>query len=291
MVSSPESRSKDESPAQKSAFDTVAVCVDYSDAAHDAIELGRALAGAEGQIVLVHVAEITSQLGWVKMIAIPDLDWEPIGTELLKRLSEEAAGAETVLLRGHPSISIMEWVERASPDVIVCAARHGVVSRTVLGSVSSYLAYHLPCPVAIARPGIERRPRFTHVAACVDADEQSHLVLEAAERVAGAHLARLSAVHVMDDLRTYGHLGWVPDPLEWRQEWEAMMDEIVRDLRCEQVLLEGVYAGPAITDWAAEHDVDLLIAAAHRRGVERWFLGGFASHLAHHAPCDVLISR
>ena len=70
-----------------------------------------------------------------------------------------------------------------------------------------------------------------------------------------------------------------------------MMDEIVRDLRCEQVLLEGVYAGPAITDWAAEHDVDLLIAAAHRRGVERWFLGGFASHLAHHAPCDVLISR
>jgi nucleotide-binding universal stress UspA family protein len=290
-MSSAETRGRGESPPQKAAFDTVAVCVDYSDAAHDAIELGRALAGTEGQIVLVHVAEITSQLGWVKMIAIPDLDWEPIGTELLTRLSEEAPGAETVLLRGHPSISIMEWAERESPDVVVCAAHHGVVSRTVLGSVSSYLAYHLPRPVAIARPGVERQPRFTHVAACVDADDQSQLVLETAERIAGAHHARLSAIHVMDDLRTYGHVGWVPDPLEWRREWEAMMDEIVGDHECEQVLIEGVYAGPAIADWAAEQGVDLLIAAAHRRGVERWFLGGFASHLGHHAPCDVLISR
>jgi nucleotide-binding universal stress UspA family protein len=290
-MSPSEAPQQEESRAPIAAFEHVAVCVDYSDAAHDAIALGKALAGTQGRITLLHATEVTSQLGWVKMIAIPDLEWEPIGKDLLERLSKEVPDAEAVLLRGHPSTSVVRWVEQEHPDIVVCAAHHGVASRTLLGSVSSYLAYHLPCAVAIARAGIARPTRFTHIGACIDVDERADLVLDMAERIANAHLARVSAVHVMQDLQTYALHGWTPDPLAWRREWEEMLSELVGDRRCSEVLIDAKFAGSAVIDWATEAEVDLLVAAAHRRGLERWFLGGFASHLAHHALCDLVIGR
>lgn len=290
-MASSQAGEQEDSGSQVSVFDHVAVCVDHSEAADDAVDLGRALASPDGRITLVHATEVTSQLGWVKMIAIPDLDWVPIGTELLDQLSEKVPEAETALLRGHPSVSVVQWVEQEHPDVVICAAHDGLMARTLLGSVSSYLAYHLPCPVAIARPGTARPKRFAHVAACVDVDDHSTRVLDLADRLASAHLARLSAVHVTDDLHAYGQVGWTPDLQAWQREWEAMLAELVGERQCAQVVLEGNYAGPVVNEWAEKEGVDLLVAAAHRGGLQRWFLGGFASHLAHNAPCDLLISR
>ena len=273
------------------AYEHVAICIDHSDAARDAVALGRSLAGPDGRVSLVHAVEVGSQLTWVKMIAVPELDWEPVGTALLETWGEELPGAERVLLRGHPSVSVADWVAREEPDVVVCAAHHGAVSRSLLGSVSAHFAYHLPCPVAIARPGRGREAPIARVAACVDADGSSDAVLDASRRVADLSGARVTAVHAMDDLSLYGHFGWVPDTEEWEREWERQLDELVGDRDCDRVLLPGTFAGAAIAAWAEDADVDLLVAAARRRGIERLFVGGFAAHLAHHAPCDVLIAR
>ena len=56
----------------------------------------------------------------------------------------------------------------------------------------------------------------------------------------------------------------------------------------EAVLLNG-YPPRAACDYAASAGVDLIVAAAHRGIVERTFLGSFASHVAYHAPCPVLL--
>ena len=50
-------------------------------------------------------------------------------------------------------------------------------------------------------------------------------------------------------------------------------------------------AASAVTEWAAEARVDLLVASAHRGVRERILLGSFAGHLARHAPCSVLLVR
>jgi nucleotide-binding universal stress UspA family protein len=62
----------------------------------------------------------------------------------------------------------------------------------------------------------------------------------------------------------------------------------------EPVLLEAGdhdSAADAVCDWARQAGVDLLVAAAHRGAIERALslVGSFSQHLAHHAPCPVLL--
>ena len=39
------------------------------------------------------------------------------------------------------------------------------------------------------------------------------------------------------------------------------------------------------------HHIDLAVASAHRGRATRALLGGFASYVAYHAPCPVLLVR
>ena len=70
----------------------------------------------------------------------------------------------------------------------------------------------------------------------------------------------------------------------WLAEQAALVPE------AQSVLLSGHPAG-AVCAWAREHRPDLLVAGAHRGHLERVALGSFASYLAYHAPCPVLLMR
>ena len=58
----------------------------------------------------------------------------------------------------------------------------------------------------------------------------------------------------------------------------------------DSVLLSG-HAGSAACAWARRGGVDLLGAGAHRGRLARLALGSFASYVAYHAPCLVLLVR
>ena len=47
----------------------------------------------------------------------------------------------------------------------------------------------------------------------------------------------------------------------------------------------------AVCTWAADNGVDLLVAGAERGKMQRLLLGSFATHLARHASCDILLAR
>jgi len=272
-------------------FQSVAVCVDGSDAAADAVELGKALAGADGEITLLHALETFFALGWGHVWPIPDDEWQEMGDAVFEKVAAHAPDAERRLLPGSPYFAISQWVDENQPDVVVVAAHSGRFARLTLGSTSSHFAYHLDAPVAIAHPDFSRPRQIARVAACVDGDDHTKRVLDAASRVSGAYGAKMDALYVVEDLRAYVESNWAPDPQEWQKEWRATMDEMLGHAECEQHVLEGPFVGPAIRDWAERSDVDLLTLAAHRGVPERIFLGGVAGYLAHHAPCDVLISR
>ena len=57
------------------------------------------------------------------------------------------------------------------------------------------------------------------------------------------------------------------------------------------VISDGGHAAAAICAWAAEEDVEVLVASPHQGALARLLLGSFASYLVHHAPCQVLIAR
>jgi nucleotide-binding universal stress UspA family protein len=131
---------------------------------------------------------------------------------------------------------------------------------------------------------------YPHVAVCVEDSEASRRALAEALRL---EPERLSVVHAAPWplLYTGGFGGWVPDPEDLFSRSRQWLDEVVVEAgRGEGVLLTG-YPQVVVVEWAEEVRPDLLVAAAHRGAFQRVFLGSFASYLAHHAPCPVLLVR
>lgn len=138
-------------------------------------------------------------------------------------------------------------------------------------------------------------PRYEHIACFVDDSEAATRALAHAAAMRDATGARLSVVHVLADpsflVSMAAAVGGAP-PHDVETEREAALMWLTEQARAvpgaEAVLLEG-QPEVAACAWAREHDADLMVAATHRGAVERALLGSFATHVAHHAPCPVLL--
>ena len=120
---------------------------------------------------------------------------------------------------------------------------------------------------------------FAHIACCIDHSDASMHALDQAIRLQGAGDGRLSLLHVAPwPMVIAGHgAAWVPDPaiiMAGAKEW---LDGVVAaHPGTEGVLLEG-YPPAAACDWAADAEVDLLVAASSRGLFDRVLLGSFAA--------------
>jgi len=132
---------------------------------------------------------------------------------------------------------------------------------------------------------------YGRIACCIDNDGMAEAVLREGIRLADGALGTLTVVHVIAPPHALiaGSYGYIPPLIEPRDEAEEWLAEMTRDIpEAATVLLEG-FPARKVCAWAGPAGVDVLVAAAHRGFVERAMLGGFASHLAYHAPCSVLL--
>lgn len=132
---------------------------------------------------------------------------------------------------------------------------------------------------------------YNRIACCVDRDQMADEVLAEGMRLAGGDAQALQVVHVVAPPHTLvaGPFAYIAPVTEMWSEAEAWLEDRTQALPgATPVLLDGSPAR-ALCAWAATHDIDLIVAAAHRGRVERAMLGGFAAHIAYHAPCSVLL--
>lgn len=132
---------------------------------------------------------------------------------------------------------------------------------------------------------------YDRIACCVDRDGMTDEVIAEGMRLAGGDPSALQIVHVVAPPHTLvaGPFAYIAPVTEVWSEAEAWLEDRTQALPgATPVLLDGSPAR-ALCAWAATHDIQLIIAAAHRGRVERAMLGGFASHIAYHAPCSVLL--
>lgn len=135
---------------------------------------------------------------------------------------------------------------------------------------------------------------FDHIVVCVDNSDAAAVALDEAWRLRHAlGAAHFSLVHVIvSPIAVMGHGAmWVPDPSEIEagaKEWLELTAS--SHPGADIVLLEG-YPAAAVCDWAAQADVDLIVASSSRGIFDRVLLGSFAGYLSRHAPCSVLLTR
>ncbi len=130
---------------------------------------------------------------------------------------------------------------------------------------------------------------YRRIACCVDRDPMAGRVIDEARALAGGKPFRVVHAVAPPHSLVSGPFAYVAPIVELRGEAEAWLADLVADvLEAEPVLLEGPPARE-LCRWARDNGTDLIVAAAYRSRMERAMLGGFASHIAYHAPCSVLL--
>jgi len=132
------------------------VAVDGSTHASAALDMAIDLAQRySARVTLLHafphVSDLLGTPQYEHLLAARTL----IGQQLLEAARTQvgdAAPVEMQLVEGPPAAAILQVAAAEGCDLIVVGSRgHGQIAGLLLGSVSSAVAQHAPCPVLIAR--------------------------------------------------------------------------------------------------------------------------------------------
>jgi nucleotide-binding universal stress UspA family protein len=138
------------------------------------------------------------------------------------------------------------------------------------------------------------------VLVATDFGEAAETALNYGRELARRFGSKLHLIHVVDDLDA--RLSFVPGlPIdigrlqveletELRRQLEALLtEEDRRDLRAEAVLLASAMPASAITSYAKEHGIGLIVIGTHGRGpVAHLFIGSVAERVVRTSTCPVL---
>ncbi len=104
--------------------------------------------------------------------------------------------------------------------------------------------------------------------------------------------AKITFLHVMEQIPGYA-VSYLPADYT-RQVRKAIEDEVAGladSVDGAQGLVVDGHSGRTILDWAEDNDVDLIVIASHRPGMQDLLLGSTASQVVRHAACGVHVLR
>ncbi len=111
-------------------------------------------------------------------------------------------------------------------------------------------------------------------------------------RALAADGAQYTVMHVMETIPSYV-ASQIPEEVVTRShgETEKALAETAAGLPGAKACLESGHPGRFIVDYAKDHDIDCIIIASHRPGIEDYFLGSTAARVVRHAQCAVHVLR
>lgn len=141
--------------------------------------------------------------------------------------------------------------------------------------------------------------RYRHVLVAVDFSEHGNEVARKAKYLAGMFQARLSVIHVLDNIpmphAAYGSVIPLEEPstYELLEAEKSKFKQIADQLEVESVQRWMVWGVPGeeIVRLAERERVDLIVIGSHGRHGLALLLGSTANDVLHHASCDVMAVR
>jgi nucleotide-binding universal stress UspA family protein len=293
----------------------ILLAVDGSDASMSAVSTTAALDTPRASTIEV-VSVVPDSFApegspWPNVIRIdPPTDRERVLEDVRGRLEEIATSlrttdrtAEPRVLEGRPATLIVDEARRFGADLIVMGARGlSAVRRLVLGSVSSEVVDHAPCPVLVARGEAVRRVLWA-TDGSPDAERVADFFVDS-QLFDSADIRVVSVVDAgmpwwpgfmpVDGATSIEALEHALDSAE--QQAREIADRAAARLAAQHV--DGVSVRPdgdivsAILDEARVHEADVIAMGARHLGtIHRWLVGSVSRAVLHVAPMSVLIVR
>jgi len=103
---------------------------------------------------------------------------------------------------------------------------------------------------------------------------------------------KYTVLHVMETIPGYA-AAYIPDDVvaNSRTVIEKSLKQSAAALPGAKAVLISGHAGRAIVDYSIEHEIDCIVMASHRPGIEDFFLGSTAGRVVRHSKCSVHVIR
>jgi len=294
----------------------ILLATDGSRAADQARDLVAALPLREGgRVRIVSVAPTRADLLGVPWVVDVQPDADDLEDEML-RVHREALdtaereissahadlGIEPILVRGRAASAIVEEARSMPADLIVVGHRgHGRWESMLLGSVSSEVVDHAPCPVLVARD-----ERLGPILFADDGSPSARLaeaVLTSWPLFAGLPVTVLTVAEAHPGASTLTPLifpeamaQYVESTHEAERSRRAENEAAAARLRAEgfavtALIRQGDPAHEIVSEARAREAGLIVVGTRGQTGVKRLILGSVARNVLLHAPCSVLIVR
>lgn len=104
--------------------------------------------------------------------------------------------------------------------------------------------------------------------------------------------AKFTVLHVMETIPGYA-AAHIPDDVMANSHTFAQnaLKQSAGALPGAKAVLVSGHAGSTIVDYAFEHDIDCIVMASHRPGIEDFLLGSTAGRVVRHSKCSVHVIR
>ncbi len=193
---------------------------------------------------------------------------------------------------------ILDYADRHDVDLIVMGThgRRGL-GRLLLGSVAEKVVRLATVPVLTVCQTAEAggAQPIRRVLVPVDFSEYTGPALTHARELAAVYDARVDLLHVITEVALPGVYGLEPvsvaEPQIRDRVRQALEDAMLQSPGAERPFSVHVLVGyPAhdIAEFAADHDIDLIVIATHgRTGLKRLFMGSVAENVVRMACCPV----
>ena len=186
---------------------------------------------------------------------------------------------------------------------LIAVGTHGRrgIRRLLLGSVAEEVVRLAPCPV-LTVPERELRVGLSadsveRIVVPVDFSDHARLALNYANALAAFYRARLSVLHVVDEV-VYPDFyppvipsgGLIAEEL--REQSETRLGKLVAEIdgaeSRSEVFVRAGRAAPVIGDFAGEQEADLIVIASHGlTGISHMLLGSVTEQVIRRAACPV----
>jgi nucleotide-binding universal stress UspA family protein len=225
--------------------------------------------------------------------------------EVNEALQKTGIKFEGVILKGIPSDKIKEFAERRKADLIVMGKHgHGFFESMVAGSETVRVLKSSRVPVLTVK-NKNNKAEFKNILVPLDLSEESDFALTYALNVAQLTGATITVIFVLrldmyaQDIPA-GALELVIEQsikslnkraAQIKKTYESERGAL-KNIQMKTEVIHGMSEAVTISQYAAKHNIDLIIIHTHgRTGITRFLLGSVTERVVSSAQCSVLAMR